>query len=296
MRAGALGDVLLLRAAIASLRAAGREPCLLAPAAPAAALAVEGHAGVSERHPLDGPAVATWLAGGSPAPPLAALLERSAQALAVTRDSVLLGALGRRVREVVACDPLPPPGSGPAWAGYARALAALGVPAIPPPTEAPTAEEAAAAEPLLERLGPAFLAAHPGSGSPRKNWPAERFARLVATRADGRPWLLVLGPADEGASAASLARLPGAVVARQLPLRVLGAALARAGLYVGNDSGVSHLAAAYGTPSVVLFGPTDPEVWAPWGPKLAAVRAPEGRLAALTVETVLEAADRLLSS
>jgi ADP-heptose:LPS heptosyltransferase len=292
VRAGALGDVLLLRAAIASLREAGHAVSLLAPAVPAAAVSFDAAGLGPTRIAFDSPAVAAWLAGGDPAPPLSTLLECSSRALAVTREATLLAALRRHVREVVACDPLPLPGSGPAWAWYAAALAPLGVAAIAPPLETPVASEAAAAEPILRRLGPGFLALHPGSGSSRKNWPAERFARLVELHAGGRPWLLVAGPA-EGGVADRLARLPGAVLARELPLRVLGAALSRAGLYIGNDSGVSHLAAAYGTPSLVLFGPTDPDVWAPWGPHVTALRAPEGRLDALEVEDVLSVADRI---
>jgi ADP-heptose:LPS heptosyltransferase len=53
---------------------------------------------------------------------------------------------------------------------------------------------------------------------------------------------------------------------------VLAALLARAGAYVGNDSGVTHLAAASGAPTIALFGPTDPRVWAPLGPRVEVIR------------------------
>ena len=74
------------------------------------------------------------------------------------------------------------------------------------------------------------------------------------------------------------------VVARELPLRVLGAVLAEAGLFVGNDSGVSHLAAASGTPTLALFGPTDPAQWSPVGRSVRCLRAAD--LQALDVDTV----------
>jgi ADP-heptose:LPS heptosyltransferase len=111
----------------------------------------------------------------------------------------------------------------------------------------------------------------------------------VAALASGRPWLLVEGPADE-AAAAPLRALPGAVVARNRPLRELGAILARAGLYVGNDSGITHLAAAWGAPTLALFGPTDPAVWAPLGPRVTSLRSRDGRMDGLAVAEVAAAA------
>ena len=100
-----------------------------------------------------------------------------------------------------------------------------------------------------------------------------------------------MGPADESA-AAPLAALPGAVVARDLPLRVLAGRLAGAGLYLGNDSGVSHLAAAAGAPTLALFGPTDPAVWSPVGPRVETVASPDRTMAGLDVDTVYAAARR----
>ena len=134
-------------------------------------------------------------------------------------------------------------------------------------------------------LDDGFLAIHPGSGSPAKNWPAERFAEAARRLSGGRPWLLLRGPAEEESAA-----WPGAVVAREWPLRPLGAALSRAGLVLGNDSGVAHLAAASGAPTLTLFGPTDPALWAPVGRSVATVRAPGGALRALDVDAVVAAA------
>ncbi len=103
-----------------------------------------------------------------------------------------------------------------------------------------------------------FAAIHPFSGSPRKNWPLEKY-RALAQRLD--PLLPVrwcAGPEDPP--------LEGAV--RIDDLYELGCWLASARLYIGNDSGITHLAAAVGTPVLALFGPTDPETWAPRGPNV----------------------------
>jgi ADP-heptose:LPS heptosyltransferase len=100
-----------------------------------------------------------------------------------------------------------------------------------------------------------FAAIHPFSGSPRKNWPLENFRELARQLEAGMPVRWCAGPEDPP--------LEGAV--RIDDLYELARWLARAQMYVGNDSGITHLAAAVGTPVLALFGPTDPAVWAPRG-------------------------------
>jgi ADP-heptose:LPS heptosyltransferase len=107
-----------------------------------------------------------------------------------------------------------------------------------------------------------FAVIHPFSGSPRKNWPLEKFRRLAHSLERRMPVRWCAGEADPA--------LEGAV--RIDDLYELGCWLARARLYVGNDSGITHLAAAVGTPVLALFGPTDPGVWAPRGPHVRVVR------------------------
>jgi ADP-heptose:LPS heptosyltransferase len=114
----------------------------------------------------------------------------------------------------------------------------------------------------------------------------------VESLSDGQPWLLAEGPAD-AVSARSLRDCRNAVPAATLPPRVLGAALAEAGVYVGNDSGVSHVAAAWGTPTVALFGPTDPLVWSPLGPCVTTVRSADGTMSSITSAEVEAAALRI---
>ena len=135
------------------------------------------------------------------------------------------------------------------------------------------------------------VAVHPGSGSPRKNWPLENWTALgrwLGSLPEKPRVLLIGGEADT----AQFATLPAAwsaldlLVARDLPLPHLAAVLERCRLFIGHDSGTSHLAAAVGARCVLLFGPTDPAVWAPANPGVRVLPAPEGDLAQLAVETV----------
>jgi ADP-heptose:LPS heptosyltransferase len=127
--------------------------------------------------------------------------------------------------------------------------------------------------PSADDLGPSTggrrrpIALHPGSGSPRKNWPLERWEELCSRLP--APLLIVGGEAD-AAALHTLARF--GVTALNRPLTDLARDLARCRLFVGHDSGISHLAAAVGTPCVLLFGPTDPAMWAPPGDPVRVLR------------------------
>lgn len=121
------------------------------------------------------------------------------------------------------------------------------------------------------------LAVHPGSGSRTKNWLAQRFADVAAdlVRKRSARVLLLGGPADADAVRQMRAALAGVACAELLdaPLPYLAAVLEHCQAYVGNDSGVSHLAAALGVPTVAVFGPTDPCRWAPRGPRACNISA-----------------------
>jgi len=101
-----------------------------------------------------------------------------------------------------------------------------------------------------------FAVIHPFSGSPRKNWPLEKFRALAGRLERIMPVCWCSGDEDPP--------LPGAV--RIPDLLDLARWLASARLYIGNDSGITHLAAAAGTPVLAIFRATDPRVWAPRGP------------------------------
>ncbi len=136
-------------------------------------------------------------------------------------------------------------------------------------------------------LPPAAVALHPGSGSPGKNWPLDRFLELADwLDRQGRPAFFILGDAEHE-QAAGLARAASTrPVVRGRDLAAVAGVLAAAGAYVGNDSGITHLAAALGRPSVALFGPTDPDRWGPRGSHVRIVRAPDGRMDQLAADPV----------
>jgi lipopolysaccharide export system permease protein len=127
-----------------------------------------------------------------------------------------------------------------------------------------------------------FLALAPGAKSVGKRWPAARYAALARRlTAAGGPLagaaVAILGATGEQAEAAPIrdAVPPGSVidlVGRTDPLLAAGW-LARADLYVGNDSGLTHLAAAAGAPTLGLFGPGMPARYRPWGPRAAYLAA-----------------------
>jgi heptosyltransferase III len=100
---------------------------------------------------------------------------------------------------------------------------------------------------------------HPFSGSARKNWPLDRYRELASLLPGPVEWLA--GPEQQLADAV-----------RMENLGELARWLAGARAYVGNDSGITHLAAAVGVPTVALFGPTEPGVWCPRGENVRMVR------------------------
>jgi heptosyltransferase-2 len=144
------------------------------------------------------------------------------------------------------------------------------------------------------------IALHPGSGSETKNWPEERWATLAASLLAADPqWRLVLigGEAD----AERVTRLSGILpndrvcCAQDLSLVDLAASLQNCALFLGHDSGISHLAAAVGTPCLLLFGPTDPEVWAPANPQVRTLRSSSLTMDGIEVQEVLHASQELLA-
>ena len=152
-----------------------------------------------------------------------------------------------------------------------------------------------AADAFLDERGlaPGFVAMHAGSGGRAKRWPAEQFAQVAERLGEQVLWLA--GPAEDEDKAIRKAGKAVGTIAHNVPLPTLAGLLARSGLYVGNDSGVSHLAAAVGAPTIAVFGATDPAVWAPRGSRVAVVGSPEhGGLGAVTVDDVLDATGRLM--
>jgi len=117
--------------------------------------------------------------------------------------------------------------------------------------------------------GDPLLAIHSGSGSPAKNWDSKNFARVADWVSDRAQVLLISGPADGGIEEVRRAmKKAKPIFVENLPLIQLAAVLNWATAYVGNDSGITHLAASLGMPTVAIFGPTDPTIWGPQGPRV----------------------------
>ena len=121
-----------------------------------------------------------------------------------------------------------------------------------------------------------LIAVHPGSGRKAKNWPLENYVSLVQRlyQSCRGTALVVEGPAERNLIDNMSEALDGiTVIALQcLELPLLAAILSQCSLFIGNDSGITHLAAALGVPTIALFGPTDPYVWGPRGKKVFIAR------------------------
>jgi len=114
---------------------------------------------------------------------------------------------------------------------------------------------------------------HPGSGSKRKNWDISNFKRVGEILAsDGKRIEFILGPAEYSMADMLKKDDPDRIVHRISDLPELLSLLRTAGGFIGNDSGMSHLAAFLGLPTVAVFGPSDPQRWKPSGRSAAAVR------------------------
>jgi heptosyltransferase-2 len=139
-----------------------------------------------------------------------------------------------------------------------------------------------------------FTALHPGSGSRTKNWPIEKWEKLGEHLfSNGRTVLVVAGEADEerlGVLETAWKNKP-VRFAKNLALPHL-AALLGTSVFIGHDSGISHIAAAAGARSILLFGPTDPAVWAPANENVTVLRSPDGDLDSLAVDDVIAALQR----
>ena len=148
------------------------------------------------------------------------------------------------------------------------ALEPLGVDAIadPPEIDLPLGAAAEDVSNLASDRTP--IAIHPGSGGPAKCWPSERFVALIE-RLVGKGYMPVVtfGPADDTVRRRILPRISDrdVLIVENRPLVDMAVLYARCRAMIGNDSGMTHLAAATGTPVIALFGPTDPAVWGPRG-------------------------------
>jgi len=265
---GALGDLLLLAPAAAALARDGMElelsvqrslvplarcllGCRIGPP-------VDGMTMATLFGPEPAPALASWVCGAGRAHAFLGSSARGREAAHRLRE---LGARGVRLHAVVRDD-----GAEHASRAYARMLE------VTSDLQAPDLALDAQAPPTAWACAPEKrLVLHPGAGSAAKRWGREGFVRVAdAWRERGGEVLVVCGPAEE--ESVAFWRAAGHRMATGLALMETAVLLASAPLYVGNDSGVSHLAAALRRRGVVLFGPTRPERWRPLGGELGVLR------------------------
>jgi ADP-heptose:LPS heptosyltransferase len=123
-----------------------------------------------------------------------------------------------------------------------------------------------------------LVAVHAGSGSPTKCWSSERFARVAdGLQKTGIRVVLIEGPADRTITQAVACRISIAPPRlRDVSLSSVVGVLSQCDAFLGNDSGLTHVAAALGLPTVAVFGPTDPAIWGSRRNNLIAIRAMSG--------------------
>jgi len=144
----------------------------------------------------------------------------------------------------------------------------------------PRAKLTAGSPPEVSSRGYAVI--HPFASQPDKTWPAERFLAVAEhlRGAAGLEPVFLAGPADE---AAPFKRFR---IWHNAPLAEIKSLMAGAQLFVGNDSGPAHIAAAFGVPVVVLFGSSNPITWAPWRTEARVLISPAG-INAIEVDEVI---------
>ena len=291
IRGGAIGDFIVT---LPSMR-------LLKESIPGARLEVLGYSGICELAVAAGVADATWsldhrsmatlFAPGAPVD--AAVEERlKAYSLAVSflydPDGHFRGNLERLgVKTLIECPHRVVDGAGPAPSQLARPLERLAMfLEDPAPIIHSRSQDRALRSVIL----------HPGSGSLSKNWAVSNWRAVAAMAGASFPevrWILVTGEAEaeRGQTDEATVDWPTAELEHweSLPLVELADRLAKTdAVFLGHDSGISHLAAACGRPCFLLFGPTDPTVWAPANSGVEVFHHTGSSLAELRVERVWE--------
>jgi ADP-heptose:LPS heptosyltransferase len=284
---GALGDVLQAVPALRGLRAAAPRAPLLFAGQPRLGRLLVALDVVDEARDFDALGLDA-LFTREPLPErlrtLAARVDRVVSWFG-SREPLYRERLASLTRETIVAPPVPEDET-PVWGHLIATLRPWGVTGASPLTPLRLAGPVPARAPLV---------VHPGSGGAWKQWPADRFAAVIETVTARRalPVIVHQGPADGAAVDALAARLPAGCARLVEPdLPILAAALAAARVYLGGDSGVSHLAAAMGAPSVILFPAATRRRFSPWSPTAVPLtmtgEAEEVRWVAREVEALLD--------
>lgn len=164
----------------------------------------------------------------------------------------------------------------------ASAFFALGVPIA----KVPRAQLAAGESPMQVSIGGRYAVLHPFASAPEKQWPAERFCEVARYLELWNIHPIFLAGPNDGLSPFRAHQV------FQGSLAQMKALLSRASVFIANDSGPAHVAAAFRIPSVVLFSTSNPAIWGPWRTESEIVVAPEG-LNKVSVSRVIAALERL---
>ncbi len=168
----------------------------------------------------------------------------------------------------------------------ASAFFALGVPMQPIPRALLFPSEVASTAASNEVPQGQYAVLHPFASEPSKQWPADRFCEVARYLElwQIRP-IFLAGPNDDASA------FPPHLVWRG-DLESAKTLVSKAAFFIGNDSGPAHMAAAFGCPTVVLFGSSNPAIWSPWRTESEVVVAPDG-LNKVNVSRVIAALERL---
>jgi len=261
---GALGDVLQAVPALRALRGAVRGASLCFAGQPRLGRLLQALAVVEEARDFEGLGLEALFTDAPIPDRLARFAGRFGRVVSWfgSRDATYRARLAALAPGAIVASPVPEDET----AVWRHLVATLGCGSV----------EASARAPLRVAAvgGRRALVVHPGSGADWKRWPAPRFAEVIRAVRRHRPLPVIVhqGPADRAAVDALLGGLDGAAERLVEPdLPSLAAVLAGARAYLGGDSGVSHLAAAVGAPSVILFPPAHLRRWAPWSPTATAI-------------------------
>lgn len=287
MRGGALGDFLLTLPALSAVQAHWPQAHLTLATRPSYGELMLATGRVHAAADLNAAVLAELFSTGSaPSEKLRQFLAPFQHIIAWMKDDD--GQFAENLRnackaDILVLDPVLRGEGNHAWKQLAKGLP-FPVPEIPPPLR-------------IGETAPAHvLAVHPGAGAPQKCWTAANFSHVIFSLARQFPnfsLLLIMGEADETSAGNVLHELRAAsfpiTLAHNWPLSRLASALSNCRAYLGHDTGVSHLAAACAVPSVWLFGPTNPDIWAPCLSHVHTLRAPQGELVNLPPSWVVDA-------
>lgn len=278
IRPGAIGDTLLTFPVIEALKAHYQDPHVTLVSNPAVLpLAQAWHIADEVANYGDTQWSELFSTAGICSPIMHSVLQRITLAICWLRDPdgvVKRNLLAAGIQHEIVAPGRPPQGARRHIVEYLAQTVGIAIAVSTPPRLPPLYASNLNANPM-------FIAIHPGSGGASKCWPVSHFAAVIkALWVRHVPVLLLAGPADTGRVTALLQQLPSPPQASLLnvvidaPLLHVAELLQGCKGYLGNDSGITHLAALLNVPTLALFGPSDPAVWRPLGASVRILHEP----------------------